>query len=133
MVSNFVLVWNLLKKTPMFETKIITEKISLDELKKMSKGFSEQMVKAVVDIKQKRMAVCAAMHVDEEALLLETDSEQQDLWGINIYPHLPKDQWIEFDSMINIRVWQGNRIRGVEDPATRKIIEEIVYSLIEAP
>ena len=64
----------------MFETKIITEKISLLELKEMSKGFSEELVKAVVDIKQKRMAVCASMHVDEEVLLLETGSDQPDLW-----------------------------------------------------
>lgn len=96
----------------------------------MSKGFSEELVKAVVDIEQKRMAVFAAMHVDEEALLLETGSEQQHLWGINIYPHLPKDQWIEYDSMINIRAWQGNRSRGVEDEKTREIIAKIVYSMI---
>lgn len=122
---------NLRGPRDMFDIKIITGKISIQELKEMSKDFSEQLVKAVVDIQQKKMAVFAAMHADEEALLLETGSEQQDLWGINLYPYLPKSEWIEFDSMINIRPWQSNKTRGVEDPKILKLITEIVYSLIQ--
>jgi hypothetical protein len=43
------------------------------------------LVKAVVDIK-KIMMIGAKLHADEEALLLEQGSRQQDLWGINLYP-----------------------------------------------
>ena len=115
----------------MFDIKIIIEKVLLSELQTMSQEFSEQLVKAVVDVKQKRMAIHAAMHVDEEALLLQNGSEQKDLWGINIHPFLPKEQWIEYDSMINLRAWQGNRSRGVEDPKIREVITGIVHSLIQ--
>lgn len=116
----------------MEDIKIIgPEKITLEELKKRSIRFSENIVKAVVDIRLKKMAIGASMHVDEETLLLENDSQQQDLWGINIHPLLPKEQWMEFDSMINLRPWQNNRSRGIDDPATRAIVTEIVFSLIE--
>ena len=36
---------------------------------------------------------------------------------------------LEFDSLINFRPNQGNRSRGVEDPAIQEKIKEIVYSL----
>lgn len=114
----------------MQKTRIVIAPIQLSELKEMAKDFSEELVKAVVDIELKKMAIPAGMHVDEEALLLESGSEQQYLWGINIYPNLPKDQWIEFDSMINIRPWQNNRSRGVEDPVLRQRIKDMVYSFI---
>lgn len=115
----------------MQKIKVITEKISLQELQEMSKLFSEQLVKGVVDVAQRKLALGAGMHVDEEALLLEQGSEQKNLWGINIYPHLPKEQWIEYDSMINIRPWQNNRSLSVEDPKLREMIAEIVDSFIE--
>lgn len=116
----------------MEDIKIIgPEKITVEELKKRSTRFSENIVKAVVDVRLKKMAIGASMHVDEETLLLENDSQQQDLWGINIHPLLPKEQWIEFDSMINLRPWQNNRTRSVEDQSIRAAITEIVHSLTE--
>lgn len=88
------------------------------------------MVKAVVDIEQKIMAVGGELHADEEAILLDGGSLQQNLWGINIYHALPRDQWIEFDSMINIRPGQGNRSRHVDDSNVQKKIIEIVNNFI---
>ncbi len=92
-------------------------------------GFGN-LVKAVVDIERGIMAVDGELHADEEALLLEHGSEQRHLWGINIYPGLPKGERIEFDSMINIRPSQGNRSRGVDDPVVRDIIIRVVDGLI---
>ncbi len=71
------------------------------------------------------------MHADEERMLLEKGSEQENLWGINLYPELyGSNNWIEFDSMINVRPGQGNRSRGVEGEAIRKRIIEIVNELV---
>ena len=39
-------------------------------------------------------------------------------------------EWIEFDSMINLRPRQGNRSRGVDDAEVRKRIREVVESLV---
>ena len=80
------------------------------------------MVKAVVDIDRGLLAVDAELHSDLEALLLEGGSAQNSLWGINLYPDLTGEQFVEFDSMINLRPSQNNRSRSVEDPAIRRKI-----------
>ena len=89
------------------------------------------MVKAVVDTKLRKLALGGGLHSDEEAALLEQGSAQADLWGINIYPERPRTEWVEFDSLINIRPRLGNRSRGVEDAVIRELIQEIVDSLIQ--
>ena len=113
--------------------QIVTNKISLAELKQMSTKMFDNLVKAVVDIERQVMAVDADMHVDQEQLLLQDGSAQKDLWGINLFPdRYGQDNFIEFDSMINLRPWQGNRSRGVEDETIRKIIAGMVNQLVEA-
>jgi len=111
--------------------KLISKKITLAELNQLAEEFYSDMVKAVVDVERGVMAAGGELHSDEEAMLLENGSDQDNLWGINIYPGKPKKEWIEFDSMINIRPRQGNRSRGVEDAVIRERIIEIVNGLIE--
>lgn len=101
------------------------------ELEEISKKRFGDMVKAVVDIERAIMALGGELHADEEAILLDDGSQQQHLWGINIYHALPRDQWIEFDSMINIRPTQGNRSKGIDDDQIRKKIVEIVNRFIK--
>ncbi|MFZ2969598.1 MAG: DUF5674 family protein [Minisyncoccia bacterium] len=110
---------------------IIKDKIKISELREMSAKMFGNLVKAVVDIENKIMAVDAELHADEESLLIENGSLQKDLWGINIYPEQEGDDFIEFDSMINLRPSQGNRSRGVEDVKIQKKILEIVNKLIK--
>ena len=88
------------------------------------------MVKAVVDVRRRVLAIGGELHSDEEAALIEDGSAQRDLWGINLYPAEQGDAWIEFDSMINVRPSQGNRSRGVEDGALRDRIREIVTAFV---
>jgi len=90
------------------------------------------MVKAVVDVERKVMAIGAELHADAEQYLLEHGSEQKNLWGINIYVNEPLPQAIEFDSMINVRPSQGNRSRIVENPEVQKQIIAVVSSLLIA-
>ena len=112
--------------------QIVKEKISLDELTKMSEKMFGGLVKAVVDIEKGIMAVDAEMHSDLEEMLLENTSQQKNLWGINIYPgKVNSENWIEFNSMINIRPAIGNRSRSVENPNIRKIIIKIVNKLVQ--
>ena len=88
---------------------VVSESISLSELKKMAEERFGILVKAVIDVEKEIMAVDAELHADQEALLLEKGSKQEDLWGINIYPEMPESEQIEFDSMTNLRPSQGNR------------------------
>jgi len=111
--------------------KIVENKISNKELKKLAENMFGNLVKAVVDIEKKIMVVGGELHSDEEALLIENGSKQENLWGINIYPEIKDENWIEFDSMINLRPSHGNKSRGVDDPDTQKIIIEIVNKLVE--
>jgi len=110
--------------------EIIKKQISLEELKQMAEKMFGNLVKAVVDIEKGIMALNGELHADEEALLLQNGSKQHSLWGINIYPDLAGDGFIEFDSMINLRPSQGNRSRGVDSEEIRKKIIEIVSKLI---
>lgn len=110
--------------------QLVTTSITLDELRAMAERSFGVMVKAVVDVERRIMAVDAELHADEEACLLTDGSLQQHLWGINLYPEMPAEEWVEFDSMINLRPSQGNRSRSVDSPETRVRILEVVDALV---
>jgi len=108
------------------------EPVSLDHLDELAQGMSGELVKTVVDIGEGIMAIGGMMHADEEATLIDGGSRQTDLWGINLYPQEHgTDDFVEFDSMINLRPGQGNRSRSIEDPATRATILEMVDRLVK--
>jgi hypothetical protein len=104
--------------------------ITLDELRHLAACRFGDMVKAVVDLRLGVILLDADLHADQEAELLASGSAQADLWGINLYPDLPEPDWVEFDSMINLRPSFGNRSRGVDDAATREAIIELVGRLV---
>ena len=111
--------------------KIITEILSSDELKQMAAATFGNLVKAVVDVDREIIAVDAELHSDLEALLLENGSKQKNLWGINLYPEIQGEDFVEFDSMINMRPSQGNRSRGIENEDIRKKIIAIAAKRIK--
>lgn len=111
--------------------KLVDKSIQICELDQMVETGFYEVVKAVVDIHKEIMVIDAEMHADEEQWLLENGSNQEDLWGINLYPKLPPEKWIEFDSMINIRPWANNRTRGVEDSLIKVKILDIVNRLVK--
>lgn len=106
-------------------------KISREELSRMSEKMFGGLVKAVVDLEKKIMVVDAEMHADEEAMLLEAGSKQENLWGINFYPAQEESDFLEFDSMINIRPRQNNRSRTVESTDIQEKIRKLVQMLIQ--
>ena len=105
---------------------IVGDTLKFEELGQMAARRFGDMVKAVVDVDRELIAVDAELHADLEALLLGDGSQQRSLWGINLYPEMPGDECIAFDSLINIRPSQGNRSRGVEQESVRKTIAAIV-------
>jgi hypothetical protein len=111
--------------------KIIDAPISLRDLKVMAESRFGNLVKAVVDVERKIMALDGELHADEEALLLENGSRQENLWGINLYPEMDGPDRVEFDSVINIRPSQANLSRGVDDHTIREKIVRIVAGLVK--
>lgn len=107
--------------------EIIKDKILVSELKEMAEKMFGDLVKAMVDVEKEIMAVDAPMHADLLEFLIEKEnSEPKNLWGINIYPAKTGDDFIEFDSIMNLKPGLGNRTRGVEDENIRKKIIEVV-------
>jgi hypothetical protein len=111
--------------------KIVENNILLTELLEMARNRFGDLVKAVVDIEKEIMAVDSELHADEEALLLEKGSKQENLWGINIYPELTGAERIEFDSMINLKPDLGNRTRGIDQQGIKDKIIKIVNKLLK--
>jgi hypothetical protein len=108
------------------------EKITLSELKIMAEKIFGNLVKADVDIAKRIVVIDAELHADIEQYMLDNGSKQNDLWGINLYPdQYGTPDFIEFDSMINIRPRQGNRSRFVENPAVRETITEIINGVVD--
>ncbi|MGH7183674.1 MAG: DUF5674 family protein [Nitrospiraceae bacterium] len=113
------------------EIKIVRESITKAELNEIANQQFGDMVKAVVDVEHRIMAIGGELHSDEEALLLDQGSVQKHLWGINLYPERPVAEWIEFDSMINVRPSAGNRSRNVDRAEIRESITAIVNRLVK--
>jgi len=111
--------------------QILTEKISREQLKELASNTFVDMIKCVADVNRGLLAVDAELPADLESMLLENGSEQENLWGFNLYPDETGDDFIEFDSLINIRAWQGNRSRDVENESVRKQIKELVSKFVE--
>jgi Protein of unknown function (DUF5674) len=109
----------------------VDKPITREQIKAATWPYYEEVVKVVVDIEKRIMAIGGEMHADEEKVLLEHGSKQQDLWGLNILTELEGPDMIQFDSMINIKPWSGNRSRGVEDPTIQQRIIDLVASLIQ--
>ncbi len=110
--------------------QIVTSKIPLKTLHTMAVDSFGNLVKAVVDVEKEIMAIDGQLHADEETLLLENGSKQENLWGINLYPELDTTDFIEFDSMINLRPSVQNMSRSIEDPKLRNKIIAIVAKLV---
>ncbi|HJQ09390.1 MAG TPA: DUF5674 family protein [Candidatus Saccharimonadales bacterium] len=108
------------------------EKISIAELSEMAQKMYGTIVKADIDLVKGTLLVDMEMHADGEAYLIEQGSKQTDLWGFNLHPDkYGSDDFIEFDSMINIRPRQNNPTRDILDEDVRNKIwakvSEVVY------
>ena len=105
---------------------ILDKPITREELVRLAENFYGDMIKGVVDVDQELLALDAELHSDLEGLLLKEGSQQEALWEINLYPEADEEDFLEFDSLINIRPRQGNRSRDVENGEIRERIRSIV-------
>ena len=114
------------------DIRVIKNPISLSELSEIADERYGDLVKAVVDVEQEIMAVGGEFHADEEVILMEQDgSSREHTWGINIWPvKQGTDEFVQFDSMINLKPSFGNRTRGVDSEEIKKTIQDIVFRLI---
>ena len=110
--------------------KIIKKPTNIDKIWQQRDVEFSDMLKIVIDIKKRILAIDAEMHSDLEELLLQEGSDQIDLWGANIYPEIDGDGFLEFTSFINIRPSAGNKSMEVQDKQIREKIKDIVLGLL---
>lgn len=116
---------------PLPVASLVTDRpIDARRLRALVDAWFGDMVKVVVDVRRRVVAVGGELHADAEALLLEQGSRQTDLWGANYYPGLGVERAVEFTALINIRPSQGNRSMQVEDAAVRETIRTIIHELV---
>ena len=113
------------------EIEIVKDKISLEKLVDLTNNSFGNLVKGVVDVEEEILALGGELHADEEEKLIKNGSKQENLWGINLYPEIQGKDWVEFDSMINIRPRQNNKTRGVDDEKIRERIIAIVNKIVQ--
>ncbi|NQT27558.1 hypothetical protein HQ585_19545 [candidate division KSB1 bacterium] len=110
--------------------KVITQKITQDDLYGFCDAHFKTFVKFVADVKHNILAIGGELHADTEALLLENGSIQQDLWGGNFYPWKDPSDRLEFTSFINIRPRNNNPNMEVLDETIRNHIRELCERLL---
>ncbi|MFH1073933.1 MAG: DUF5674 family protein [Candidatus Firestonebacteria bacterium] len=110
--------------------EILKVKINKKELKSKYSGIFTSMVKGVADIKKELIALDAEMHADLEAFLLEEGSEQEDLWGFNLYVEKKGEEFIEYTSLINIRPHQNNKSMEISDPRIKERVKNTILGWI---
>jgi hypothetical protein len=105
---------------------LITKKAEDAILQKAAEDF-EGYIKFVVDIRRKVLTVGGKLHADGEQMLLQDGSRQADLWGGGLELETGE---VDYDSLINIRVNQGNASREVLDKNVRDQMLSIVRDLL---
>ena len=111
--------------------KIVEDPIPLEELRELASEFYVSMIKGVVDIEKEVVAFGGEYHMDANRILLENGSQQSDVWGFNVELDRPRDSWIEYVSLINIRPLAGNRDMEVQDKAIRARMRHLIDSKIK--
>jgi len=114
------------------ETRIVRNKVSIDELRTLAHEQYGDIIKAVVDIKQEILGVGGELHIDIQSLLVEKENSLgQDTWGINLYLEKTGKDFIEFDSMVNLKPLLGNKTRSIENLEIQNKIREIINKLVQ--
>lgn len=115
---------------PPEDIHLVDQPIDPQVLRALVERFFGDMVKLVIDVRRRLVAVGGELHADAEAILLERGSKQADLWGANYYPGLGADDCVQFTALINIRPTQNNRAMEVQDPVIREDMRAIVHELV---
>jgi Protein of unknown function (DUF5674) len=83
-------------------------------------------IKTVVDIDRQILAGGGEMHSDCEAVLLDSGSQQRDIWGAS-WNRITQE--IFYESIVNLRPRQ-NRSMEILDPLIRERVKQIIHGLL---
>ena len=117
--------------SPTMTIKIIRERITRSELKKLAEETFVEMVKAVADTRRGVIAIGGELHAETRDQLLADGSAAQDLWGFSIYLDGNFDIALEFSSQINLRPADNNASLQIKSPEVRALIRDLAARMID--
>ena len=109
---------------------VTDQRLDRAELARLVQAGFGNMVKFVVDVRRRVVAVGGELHADGESVLLEDGSGQDDLWGGNYYPGRGQSNCIQFTALINVRPALDNPSMEIADPAIRELVREVASSVL---
>jgi len=112
------------------EILIAREPVGEEMLRALAAAWHQTLVKGVADIRRCLIALGGEWHMDANNRLIEDASQQEHLWGFNLYPGEKGDAAIEYISLINIRPLQGNRSMEIGCEETRRAVRKIVAETV---
>jgi hypothetical protein len=112
------------------EILVVHEPVDQETLNALAKEWHVSLVKGVADVKLGVIALGGEWHMDANNRLIAEGSEQQNIWGFNIYPDNKGNEAIEYTSLINIRPMQGNRSMEIADEGIRNAVRKTVAMAI---
>jgi hypothetical protein len=107
--------------------RIISKQINLDDLKKLAEAIGGFYIKVVVDLEKEVLVAGAKMHVEEEQMLINEGSSQENLWGGG---YDIESKQITYDSIINNKP-EKNPSSDILDADVRKKFGAIVKKLLD--
>jgi hypothetical protein len=111
---------------------IVQDSVPLDDVKKLALEWYGSMIKGVVDIEREIIALGGEFHMDANQVLMDDGSAQSDVWGFNLEFSEPRERWIVYRSLINIRPALGNRSMFVIDPRLQEKMRDIIEKRISS-
>ncbi len=112
------------------EILIAHEPIDEATLAELARSWYHTLVKGVADIERGVLALGGEWHMDANNILIGDGSEQQNLWGFNLYPAKQGNEAIEYNSLINIRPAQDNRAMEIASPDIRIAVCKTVSTIV---
>ena len=109
---------------------ILDKKINWEELEKIAEETFGSVVKAATDIEKRRIALGGEWHSECQELLVEQGSDGRNVWGFNIHLDRPRNDWLEFFSLINIKPSLGVKDMEIKDENIKQAIRAIVDEFI---
>ncbi|MCR5556322.1 MAG: DUF5674 family protein [Butyrivibrio sp.] len=110
---------------------ILRQRTSIEEIQQMEPSYFDDMVKIVIDDKRELVAVNMEMHSDLGIELYDDGSNEDDLFGANIYYG---DHSIEWSSTLNVKqnrkIQNGTYGRVITDEDTIIRLTDIVNKWI---
>ena len=111
--------------------KLLKDQIGKEALEEIAKQGYGHLVKIAVDIKKETIALGCEWHSECQSILTEDGSLAQDVWGANIHINQPKEERLEFHSLINIKPSLLHKEMEIQDEDLKGKITKITDKFIQ--